>query len=277
VSADRAESGLAAGFHAGPAGALFALRHTPAQATPIRAQALILPPFGEEMNRSRPFLAALARALADAGVAALLPDLHGTGDSAGAFDAADWETWLAEVAFLRAALTARDDGPLHLIGVRTGCLLAAESLARDPSGVAGLVCLQGVANGERFLAQLLRLRVAAAMSRGRKENAKGLRADLESGTPVTLGGYTLAPALARALAARRLESLVPPPGLPVHWIEAVAPATEELPSSAPPATWPRAAMVIRQVRGAPAWSRPEPEVPPALVAAVRDAVCQKPA
>ena len=272
MRAEAAERGLAAGFHAGPAGPVFALRRAPPPGTETRAQALILPPFAEEMNRCRPFLAALGRTLADAGVATLLPDLHGTGDSAGDFAAADWDTWLAEIAFLRATLAAEGAGPLHLIGVRTGCLLAAESLARDRGTVAGLVCLQPVTNGERFLTQLLRLRVAATMAQGARESAKGLRADLDAGTSVTLGGYTLAPVLARALAARRLDRLTPPAGLPVHWIETVEPATEAPPSPAPPETWPGAAMAVRQLRAAPPWSRAEPEIPPALLAAMVEAV-----
>jgi len=45
---------------------------------------LIAPPFGEEMNKTRKMLTEVAGALQVRGVATLVVDLHGAGDSAGA-------------------------------------------------------------------------------------------------------------------------------------------------------------------------------------------------
>jgi alpha/beta superfamily hydrolase len=72
-------------FLDGPAGNLFCLhfpRSTPGGA---RRCALVLPPFAEELNKSRRMGALAARALQRAGHDVLLIDLYGTGDSAGDF------------------------------------------------------------------------------------------------------------------------------------------------------------------------------------------------
>lgn len=266
---------LEAGFIEGPASRMFVLRLLPAEFGPERAgapsaHALIVPPFAEEMNRSRRFMVRLARSLASHGVAASIPDLYGTGDSTGDFSEATWERWLDELRQLRALEDGRDAGPLILIGLRTGALLAAESLAREPEGVARLVCLQAVAKGDVFLNQLLRVRVAASMARGRKETTKGLRAQLDGGETLEVAGYRLNPTLARALASRRLDAIDLTGGPPITWYELVSPSAQDLPSPAPPATWPGEALTVRQLRAEPFWSLQEPVVP----AAVIDAVCQ---
>lgn len=268
MTAAGGDTRLAATFLDAPHGRLFVLRREPPDGAAPGAQVLIVPPFAEEMNRSRRLLSELARELAANGLAVCLPDLTGTGDSEGDFATANWATWLADVAFLRRHCLARYAAPLYLLGLRTGALLAAESVATQPERVDGLICVQAVATGDRFLTQLLRTRVAAAMSRGEKETTKGLRARLDADEPLTIAGYTLAPALARELAARRLDDLPPPATLPVLWYEVAAPSTEELPSPSPPTNWPRDPMVIRQVRATPVWNLQEAEVPRDLIGTI---------
>ena len=52
-----------------------------------------LPPFAEEMNHSRRMATLQAHRLAALGIDVLVVDLFGTGDSAGDFADARWETW----------------------------------------------------------------------------------------------------------------------------------------------------------------------------------------
>jgi exosortase A-associated hydrolase 2 len=81
-----------------PAGprALFALHHEPT--APVRGAIVYVPPFGEEMNKSRRMAALQARALAAAGWHVLQIDLFGTGDSEGDFAEATWDAWLEDIA-----------------------------------------------------------------------------------------------------------------------------------------------------------------------------------
>lgn len=259
-------------FLDGPAGPVFTLRFPATGGDGARPAALLVPPFAEEMNRSRRFLAAAGRGLAARGSTALLADLHGTGDSAGAFAAASWTIWQAEVDALTDHLATATGGPVRLIGVRTGALLAAATARRLPGRVAGLTLVQPVTAGGRFLDQLLRVRVAAAMAQGRRETRAGLRARWDAGEVVEVGGYAIGPDLAHGLSACKLADLTPPPdpagaGRAVAWLDVVAPDSELAPPPLP-AGWHAEAVDRRSVAAPAVWQLAEPEAAPALVAAL---------
>ena len=75
---------------AGDRGPLFAVHYAPTLAQHGRA-AIYLPPFAEELNRSRKMASLQARALAAAGIGVLVLDPYGCGDSAGDFRDARWD------------------------------------------------------------------------------------------------------------------------------------------------------------------------------------------
>ncbi len=266
--------GLLPRFTNGPSGPLFCLDVAPDR-SPIRGRVLLLAPFAEEMNRARRMMITLARRLAGEGLATTIADLHGTGDSGGDFAGASWEGWLEDVAFLRRELA--DMAPLWLAGIRTGALLAAQSLADDPDGIAGTVLIAPVTSGARFLTQLLRIRVAAAMARGGKETTGALKERLRAGETLPVGGYPLTPAMARALEGASLAA-ASPPDVPVHWFE-LAGSPDALPS--PPQTllpeaWRRPNVRAHPVVDASFWALQEPTVPETLIdeitATMREAI-----
>ena len=65
-------------------GRLFCLLRTPAPA-PGQKVVLVIPPFAEEMNKSRRMFTLLADALGQQDIALCVFDLFGTGDSSGDF------------------------------------------------------------------------------------------------------------------------------------------------------------------------------------------------
>lgn len=224
-------------FLDGPAGPLFAVYHPAAVARAESLGLVYLPPFAEEMNRSRRMAALQARRLAARGIAVLLLDPFGTGDSAGDFGAARWETWREDAKVAMAWLGGRCAGRVGLWGLRLGALLAADVAAEAAQRPVCLVLWQPVLSGERFLTQFLRLRVAAAMGRGDgRETAGTLQARLRQGEALEIAGYELAPALAEAIAGRQLSArLERLSGLRVDLLEvsngepaAIAPATRRL-------------------------------------------------
>lgn len=267
---------LDAGFHAGPHGSLFETRLSPPAGTTAARHMLVIPPFGEEMNRSRRFLAVLARRLARAGWTVALPDLFGTGDSAGDFGDAAWTTWQDDIAHLCTRLEGEAGGSIDLLAVRTGCLLAAHAIAQAPAAVRSLTCVAPVSSGDRYLKQLLRFRVAAGMADGTRETTHGLRNKLDSGEPLAVGGYTIGAQLAAGLSAARLADMPPPTGMPVAWYEAVSPELEAPPAPPIPESWRAHIRAFQQVRDVAPWNLQEPPLPEILIGVIAGDLCGEP-
>jgi len=246
-------------FLDGAPGRRFCLFHPPAGT--CRGAVLYVPPFAEEMNRSRRMAALQARALAAHGYGVLQLDLYGSGDSDGDFGDARWEIWKDDLARGAAWLDARLGQPLTLWGLRLGALLAldaARMLARPPRCV---LLWQPVSKGSAYLTQFLRLRTAGALLDGAaaQEGSGSLRAALQAGDTLEIAGYDLAPQLAAALdGLDPLEALAPP--CPVHWFEAPAAGTA-LPAGAARigAAWRERGVDLHQyaLPAPPFWTTPE--------------------
>jgi exosortase A-associated hydrolase 2 len=180
-------------------------------ASPPRGCVLIAPPFGEEMNKSRRMLSEVSHALAGRGLATVLPDLYGTGDSGGDFSDATWATWLDDLA--RTARWCHES--IHtvtsILAVRLGCALASEAAVSGGIGpVAKTVLWQPVFDGRKFLTQFFRLRIAAALvEQDKKESLEDLLAQSARGEVVEVAGYGVAPAL-----VSELNAVAQPPSLP---------------------------------------------------------------
>lgn len=208
-------------FLEGPAGRLFAALVTPSPPARTTEAVLYVPPFAEEMNRSRRMATLQAQRLAEKGVAVLLLDLFGTGESEGDFHDARWSIWLEDIAVAVHWLRGQGYRSPSLWGLRLGALLASEAAVRM-GDVGRIILWQPVLSGDTFLTQFLRIRVAAGMDRAAGETTSTLKSALMDGRSVEVAGYELAPDLARALSAARIEALPLPSDLSVHWLEVVA-------------------------------------------------------
>jgi exosortase A-associated hydrolase 2 len=258
-------------FLDGAAGPLFAVYHPAIPTRRERLGLVYLPPFAEEMNRSRRMAALQARRLAALGLDVLLLDPFGTGDSAGDFGEARWEIWREDASAAMAWLAGRCGGNVGLWGLRLGALLAAEVALEAAQQPACLVLWQPVHSGERFLTQFLRLRVAAGMGRSAgKETAGELRTRLRQGQALEIAGYELAPALAESIAGRQLRD--PLERLTGPRLDLLEVASGEEPAAAPATRQLLAALAGRDlrlraqaVRGDPFWSLQEITLAPALL------------
>ncbi len=203
-------------FLDGEHGALFCIHLYPV--TPSKGSILYLHPFAEEMHKSRRMAALQARRLASEGYTVLQVDLTGCGDSAGDFSDASWNTWLNDAHRAYAWLAARTTGSMRLWGLRTGASLAVE-LASTLPAIEQLILWQPVLNGEQYLNQFLRIKLASEMlSTGQAQNGtKALRANLDAGASIEVGGYILSAAMAGDLVRLKLADLPPP--CPVVWLE----------------------------------------------------------
>lgn len=273
---------------AGPRGQRLCVFHA-AQgvATPV-GQVLLLPPFAEELNKSRRMLALASRAFAAAGFEVLVMDLLGCGDSSGDFGDATWDDWQDDAALAAEWLTRdapggpkRPDLPLWLWGVRAGALLApavAERVARPMD----LLLWQPVTAGKLQLQQFLRLKVAADLVGGQAKGAmQALRSQLDQGQPVEIAGYQLAPSLALGLEQAQLKPFgdtAPQRFGHVVWLETQAreaPALSPAGASAAQA-WTDAGCEVhaQAVQGPSFWAASEIEVAPQLIEASVAALLQ---
>lgn len=140
---------------------------------------MLLPPF-EEANRTRTFAVGLLRALARHGVAAILPDLPGQGDSIVATEHARLSDWRAAVAAVAASL----DRPVVAASIRAGALLDRDA---DVVGRWQLA----PQTGARLVRELGRIasgtggidRGASVVEVGGNRVATALLAELDEATP----------------------------------------------------------------------------------------------
>jgi exosortase A-associated hydrolase 2 len=188
------------GFADGPRWGLWALpppSHPPAGAL-LAVQAVL-----DEQALSRRMLAHALHRLAGAGWTALAIDLWGTGDSAGWHDEASLERWRADLVAAAGMLRARAaGGPLALLGVRLGALLAVDLAARLPGAPAGLVLWNPPATGAALIDPLRRLERLALS--GAAAAARG-----QGSAPSRLAGWPVQPALVEALRGLRLDASSP--------------------------------------------------------------------
>ena len=278
--------------------------HAPPTGVTLRSALLYVHPFAEELNRSRRMVATQARALAAAGVAVLLIDLYGCGDSSGDFADARWEIWKEDLALAHAWLADATGMTVGLWGLRLGALLALDYARQAARPVARFVLWQPVIHGEAGMTQFLRLRLAGAMLAGElaepgERNAgdntgktgsgpggagaggtRALRALMLAGQSLEVAGYELAPALVLAIDA--VDAAAPgPSGCDVTWLDVVSDATRP-PSPASQrvaARWTREGVRV-QLHGVPGvafWSTQEITECPALLTATLDALCAAPA
>ncbi|WP_405237834.1 hydrolase 2, exosortase A system-associated [Lentisalinibacter orientalis] len=255
-------------------GRQFAVVNRPAD-TP-RGSVLFVPPFAEEMNKSRRMAALTAAALARDGWLVLRFDLTGCGDSDGEFADATWQGWLDDLDFWVQWLRRQTEAPLLLWGLRAGALLASAWLQETGESLP-LLLWQPVGNGQRHLTQFLRLRAAAEMMDARQ--TKGVVSQLwetfASGIAVTVAGYTLNPALVNPMSDVRIT-------LPDEYRARVS--LLEISGAERPSLSPATEMIVQKWReagvdtagfvvpGAPFWQTTEIEtVPAAIDASVTEA------
>jgi exosortase A-associated hydrolase 2 len=254
---------------------LFLVEYEPDAARERDHTVVVVPPFAEEMNRSRRMVALQARELASQGIRVLVFDLFGTGDSDGDFGDARWEGWLADLDVVVSS--ARASGArASLLGIRLGALLAVEAAARAPD-LDTIALWQPCTSGKVYLRQFLRLRMAESLINDKPGagSVSASLAELAAGESLEIAGYRLAPALAEAVQARSFDNLRPQPRQRLRWLDVVAAEGDPPPAATQGvvAAWSAAGVDVRAeaVQGEPFWSLQEITVAPRLLPATAHA------
>lgn len=215
-------------YLAGKKGRLFIQQFLPKTGNSDHA-VLLVPPFAEELNKSRRMLALLGRELSQAGKRVVLPDLYGTGDSGGDFSDADWQTWNLDLACVIDLLIDSGAQQISVVGLRMGCLLAADTLLTKDVPIQQLIFWQPNLSGKQMLNQFLRLRVALGMMSGRRESIADLRQLAMNHGEVEVAGYSLSQSMIQELDQLEMAVLLEDLPIPLHWIEVLARADQSLP------------------------------------------------
>ncbi|GAB3267153.1 alpha/beta hydrolase family protein [Chitinimonas naiadis] len=256
-----------------PKGRRFCLFMGSRLAGPVRGTILYVPPFAEEMNKSRRMAADQARAFAEQGYAVLQMDLLGTGDSEGDFGDATWGNWQEDLLLACRWLEQTvPEGERWLWGLRTGGLLATTVAGRLSTPV-NLLLWQPTLSGKQFLQQFLRLKMAGEMLSGEgKGKTDGLREQLRQGQSIEVAGYGLSPAMAAEL--ELADIALPGNVVRVEWLELSPRADSGLSPAAALRLekWQASNAAVRSkvVTGPAFWQTTEIETCPAL----RDASLQ---
>ena len=174
-------------FISGAKGNLFALHRDPDAPSPS-GTVIIVPPFGEEMNRTRIVMTRVAEDIARAGYHSIAFDLSGTGDSAGDLDDTRWSDWLQDLTTLIDWSTAEHKQPISLLGIRLGGLLAAEISKNRPC--QKLILWNAVTDGSAYISHLQRIARVTKFNE-RENGASQNKKRPELGRGLTVLGYTL--------------------------------------------------------------------------------------
>lgn len=235
----------------GRGGPRFVLDVLPDPRTTPRGSVLCVQPFADEANLSRRVLVAQARRLAAQGWRVSIPDLYGTGDSAGEDEEATLDIWRHDLDSVAGWLEeGASERGIVIWGTRLGCLLASDLLRRRARAADVLVLWQPGQDGASLLGPLLRLDKAAALTRvgGDVERRFGAApAGSETAADpdiLAMAGYRFRRDLIDQLAAM---TCAPPGSPPAH-------AMPDLPRSGPKSSAPawRAALLLMMSRRATA-------------------------
>lgn len=209
-------------FLASDGGKVLITQFEPIASVPPRINVIVVPPFCEEMNKSRKMVTTFARRAAAQRIKVSLIDLSGTGDSEGELSNATWEDWQHNIVALYRELKRQNPKvPLTILGIRTGALLALDLCVKNMVNPLDLLFWQPVLNGKQFINQFMRMRLAAEMiSSGPKFGNNELLEELNTKGCVEIAGYNLSKNLIDQISSinhAALDTL--PESLNVAWYE----------------------------------------------------------
>lgn len=171
---------------------LFCIYHYPLGRT-ISHQILYVHPFGDEMNKSRRIVSLQCEAFAGKGVAVLILDLFGCGDSEGEFRDATWDIWIENIAHGYEWLKEKNGELISLWGLRMGCLLISDFLKSTALDIDQIIFWQPVISGKLLARQLKRQKMATGLfSSGEQQDFESV---LRQQGLVEVSGYEISETL----------------------------------------------------------------------------------
>ncbi len=159
---------------------------------------ILIPPFAEEMNKSRKIFSSFQHQLSSNKYRTVLFDLFGTGDSQGEFSDATWLLWQQNlIDIIKYVFEKYPEVKINFVALRTGALLLNNSLHQLPnhysSAIHQIHYWNPVFNASQFINQFLRLKLTGDIIRadGEKLTTKTLKQQLLKQGTMEVAGYQL--------------------------------------------------------------------------------------
>jgi exosortase A-associated hydrolase 2 len=159
----------------------------------IHHAVIILPPFAEEMNKSRHIFKQLLTELAQHQYYGFMLDNYGTGDSEADLDLATISLWRDDLQLLLQHLAHWRFSSVSFIALRFGALQLFDLLnhVKLPLPIKQVVLWQPMFDPKRFWQQFCRIKIAEAMANGDKVNQTQIEQQLVEGQVVEIAGYPI--------------------------------------------------------------------------------------
>ncbi len=155
---------------------------------------LFVPPFAEEMMKSRQQFTQFAQRAVQENWACHVVDVRGTGDAGGTLERLNWDDWCDDVASAFQVCAAH--GPVTVVGLRLGALLALDACARKKLPAAAFMLWEPQFSGKTAIKQFMRIAAVGAKMQGRAAETDGAEK-----TGQEVGGYWISTALEHSIAA----------------------------------------------------------------------------
>ena len=169
---------------------------------------ILVPPFAEEMNRSRRMYVLCARLLANNGIHAVIFDFSGTGDSSGEWGQFCYSDWMGDIKHVYTHCSSFADN-VSFIALRFGALILSDVVSQSDIDVDRCIFWDPIENGEILIRQLIRIKIAAAMAdESKKLTTKEILDDIESMGYLESGGYKISKSLIDDINSKRLSDLI---------------------------------------------------------------------
>ncbi len=214
-------------------------------------------------------ISAQARSLASAGVAVVVPDLYGTGDSFGEFSEADWDVWCSDLIQWVDWISDQGAERIYFLGIRLGCLLALDVSSKIRKRVEAMLFWQPVCNGQQAMTQFLRLRMAASIMGGVQEKVSDLRKRLNDEGQLEVAGYEVSDRLIKQVDLLFMQNMNTDRLQSVTWFEIASNSEKPLSmvSRKIVDNWQQAGISIKveMIQGESFWMTQEISMAPALL------------
>ena len=227
---------LNSGFFSGSKGQLFlSVQHNSANqiASACAGAVVLLPPFADEMNKSRHLLTKLMRQLSANGYDSFLLDNYGTGDSEGDLDQTSVDIWRTDLQQFLQIVAQCGYQHVSFVAVRFGSLQLFDLLNQFslPLALQQIVLWQPWFDTTKFWQQFARIKLAQSLGSNNKLTLTSLTQQLSAGVDLEIAGYPINATFYTSL--MQLQSQFPAvlQHSPVHWFNSttsttVAPAVQ---------------------------------------------------